>query len=67
MDTENAHVTRIYFDSGRFVRCSEQIGEVGQMLEDNETPWLPVTDPGDERAKLVDRSKIAWVEMEAED
>jgi hypothetical protein len=64
---DDAHVTRIYFDSGQFVRCSEQIGEVGMMLEDNETRWLPVTDPGDERAKLVDRRKVAWVEMERDD
>jgi len=68
MSDDNASTaTRVYLDSGQFVRVSETIGQV-VMLMDGVDPsgFIPVCDPGDARDKLIRAHRIIWIEEEAE-
>jgi len=59
--------TRIYLDGGQFVRVSETIGQVSDLVYDvDPSGFVPVTDPGDGRHKLIRGQRILWIEQEAE-
>jgi hypothetical protein len=68
IDLVNATATRIHLSGGQFVRASEAIGEVSQNFDDPHLGgWIPVTDPGDGRSKLVRADRILWIEAEPDE
>jgi hypothetical protein len=63
---EDAYVTVLILDSGDRVRASETLEYVESWYaEPRPSGLIEVTDPGDERKKLVPVDRIAFVESEA--
>lgn len=65
MDDDNL-VTRIHLASGGYVRASESIGEVADLIEQGRADdgWAHVEDPRTGLAKLIRVEHVVWLEQE---
>lgn len=58
--------TLIHMSDGSSVRASETMQEVFERVESLDYAWTPITDPSDEREKLIRSASILWFEEERE-